>query len=93
MVGSRANANSGFVVELGFVEGFVVEGKEGVEGGVPRWDIAVVVVFGVVNVAEDGWIDEMVELGLGCVRAWIENVWNDVCAFAFAFVRLHAPCV
>lgn len=63
-MGSRANANSGFVVELGFV-GFVVEGKEGVEGGVPGCVIAVVVVFVfvgvvavVVNVAEDGrWVN------------------------------------
>ena len=51
-MGSRAN--SAIVLALGAaVVVVVVEGNEGVEGEVPRWDIAVAVVE---VVAGDGWI-------------------------------------
>lgn len=62
MVGSRAN--SAVVLVLGAVV-VVVEGNDGVEGEVPRWDIAVMEV-----VAGDGWIWKIEKSLDWAVRAW-----------------------
>ena len=74
-MGSRAN--SAIVLVLGAMV-VVVEGNDGVEGEVPRWDIAVIEVV----VAGDGWKWKIEKSLDWAVRAWKdgEDGGYDVCA-------------
>lgn len=66
VVGSRANSVIVLVLEVVVA---VIEGNDGVEGEVPRWDIAVVE-----GVAEDGWkwrCEKSLDWAVRAWRTWI----------------------